>query len=329
MHRKLVGSAGLLLALIAVFGLAACGDDDDSGDGSGSTEAKTIYLNQYTREIPYFQEIAKGMDEAAEPLGWTVDKTYGNADPAQQVDQIQNAIVTQPDAMVVIPIDEEAISPAMREATSAGIPVAAMGDDIADETARDFFLGVDYEAMGTQKAEWLVEELGGQGKIGFIHGIRGLNFTEQQNTGARAVFDQESGIEVVDGPYTGGFSSDLGLKATENLLAREPDLDALYFDNDDLALGGIQAVSEAGINPDEIVVIGTDGGPAALDAVKAGDIDYTISLCGFAQGKQVIDVLDDLLNNDVQPESDIITETLEFTPDTYEEQIPKVKSGEC
>ena len=329
MHPRVTKSLGATVAaLIAITGLAACGGDDDSS-GSESGDGLTVYLNEYTREIPYFQEIAKGLDEEAATLGWTVDKTYGNADPAQQVDQIQNAIVTQPDAMVIIPIDEEAITPAMREATAAGIPVAAMGDDIADPSARDFFLGVDYEAMGEQKAQWLVDELGGEGKIGFIHGIRGLHFTEAQVEGAGSVFAENPDIEVVDGPYTGGFSSDLGLKATENLLARDPDLDAIYYDNDDLALGGIQAIEESGINPDDILVIGTDGGPAALDAVKAGDIDYTISLCGFAQGKQVIEVLNDQISNDVQPEETIFTETLIFTPDTYDENITKVESGDC
>lgn len=342
MKRNQLAFFGLLVAVIALV-LAACGGGGDSTSGEttaaeggettaaegGGGEPRTVYLNQYTREIPYFQEIVKGMDTVAGELGWTIEKTYGNADPAQQVDQIQNAIVTDPDAMVVIPIDEDAITPVMLQATEAGIPVAAMGDDTADEAARDFFLGVDYTAMGEEKAEYVVEQLGGKGTVGFIHGIRGLNFTERQNEGASKVFEENPGITVIDGPYTGGFSSDLGLNATENLLAREPNIDAVYFDNDDLALGGVQAIDEAGIAKEDILVVGTDGGPAALEAVKNGEIDYTLSLCGFKQGKEVVDILHEQLDNGVEPESTILTETLEFTAETFAEHIKIVEEGEC
>lgn len=328
--RERVRGLGLAAAAVAVAVLVGCSSDSDSdssGDGGGA--GTTVYLNQYTREIPYFQEMAKGMDQAAAEIDWTVEKTFGNADPAQQVDQIENAIVTDPDSMVIIPVDEEAITPVMLQATDAGIPVAAMGNDITDEAAREFFLGVDYRTMGETKAEWLVDQLGGDGKIGFIHGIRGLNFTEQQNDGAMEVFDANPGIEVIDGPYTGGFSSDLGLKATENILAREPNLDAIYYDNDDLALGGIQAVNESGISGDDILIVGTDGGPAALAAVEAGDLDYTLSLCGFRQGTDIIGVLEDQLANGVEPPSEILNEPLAFTPENYSEEIGKVESGEC
>jgi ABC-type sugar transport system substrate-binding protein len=346
------------VSIAAVVGLVACGGDDDStssdsgGDATtsadtGGGEARTIYLNQYTREIPYFQEIVKGMQDKADEFGWTLTTEFGNVDPAEQVDQTENAIVTNPDGMVIIPVDEEAISPAMREATAAGILTAAMGDDTGDPDARDFFLGGNYETLGELKAEYIIEQLGGEGKVGIIHGIRGLNFTEEQNKGAKAKFETAPGIEVVDGPYAGGFSGDLGLEATENLLARDSDLDAIYYDNDDLALGGIQAFTERDIAPEDLLVIGTDGGEAALDAVQAGELDYTLNLCGFEQGKLMMDQMFAMLDGGqtveeaataltsvaIQPVYDgsggIITPFLPFTTATYDEEIQLVDAGEC
>ena len=347
------------VALFAVIGLVACGGDDDDGSAADtadttdttvaddSGEPRTIYLNQYTREIPYFQEIVKGMQEKADEFGWTLETEFGNVDPAEQVDQVQNAIVTGPDGMVVIPVDEEAISPVMQESTAAGIVTAAMGDDTGETDARDFFLGGDYQILGQEKADFVVEQLGGEGKVGFIHGIRGLNFSEQQNTGAMEVFEAASGIEVIDGPFAGGFSSDLGLEATENMLARESDLDAIYYDNDDLALGGLQALQERDIAPEDILVIGTDGGPAALEAVEAGDLDYTLNICGFEQGKLIMDQMFSILNEGlsveeaagqlgsvaIQPVYDgdggSITPFLAFTPENFDEEIQLVDSGDC
>ena len=330
--KAVLAALGTLVAL----SLVACGGDDDGGNGGGggggegSSGPKTIAVNMYSREIPYFQEILKGLEEEGKKQGWTIDASFANNDPTQQVNQIQNAVTKRPDAMIVVPIDENAIVPPIRQAKQAGVPVMTLGDNIAEE-ARDAqlaFLGVNYEELGRQKAELIVEELGDGGKVGWIHGIRGLNFTEEQDSGGKPVLEEAEGIELVDGPYTGAFSSDKGLSATENLLSRARDLDAVFYDNDDIALGGIQALDERGIKPDDILVVGTDGGPAALDAVKAGKLDATFSLCGFAQGKQAIEVFKNHFDGQ-EPENVIYTDTLLFNQENYEENIKKVEGGEC
>jgi ABC-type sugar transport system substrate-binding protein len=323
---------GLVLSAAAI---SACGSSDNGGNGgtgtSGGGSAQTIAVNQYSREIPYFQEILKGIQQSAGKLGWKVNSSFANNDPKQQIDQIQNAVTTQPNAMVVIPIDENAIIPPVQQAKSAGVPVATMGDNLgpAGQDAQLFFIGVNYETMGAQKAQWLVDQLKGQGTVGFIHGIRGLNFTEAQNRGAMAVFKKNPGIKIVDGGYTGAFTSDAGLKQSENLLTRNPNLNAIYFDNDDIALGGIQALKERNIPPSKVIVIGTDGGPAALKAVQAGTLDYTISLCGFKQGKDVIGVLQQYLVNKKTPPKAIYTKTVAFTPQNVAKEIKVVEAGQC
>lgn len=326
----------LLLIPMAALALSACGDDEGGGGGGGgggdgAGESRTIAVNMYSRELPYFQDILRGMEQEAEKLGWEVEATFADNDPTQQINQIQNAITTQPDALVVIPIDEEAIVPPIEMAEAADIPVMTLGDNIAED-ARDAqlaFLGVNYEELGRQKAELIVDELEGGGTVGWIHGIRGINFSEAQDDGARPVFEAQENLELIDGPYTGAFSSDAGLSATENLLSRERNLDAIYFDNDDIALGGLQAIEERGIANDEIFTVATDGGGPALDAVREGTLDATYSLCGFAQGKQSVNVLEDFLENGEEPEPIIYTETLLFTTDNIGENIEQVESGEC
>jgi ABC-type sugar transport system substrate-binding protein len=329
-----------IVGLFMVVGLTACGSDDksstSSGGGSGEKAAgddgpKTIAVNMYSREIPYFQEILKGLETEAKKYNWTIKATFANNDPTQQINQVQNAVTTQPDAMVVVPIDENAIVPPIQQAKAANVPVMTMGDNVA-ESGRDAqlaFLGVDYVQLGKEKAQYIVDQLKGKGKVGWIHGIRGLNFSERQVEGATPVFKAAPGITVVDGPYTGSFSSDKGLSATENLLSRDPNLDALYFDNDDIALGGIQALTDRGISHDKILVVATDGGPPALEAVKQGDLDATFSLCGYAQGVKTIDVLHEYLVNGVKPEPLIYTKTLLFTKANVDANIKQVKSGAC
>jgi ABC-type sugar transport system substrate-binding protein len=318
-----------------VVGLAACGSDSDSGGGSGGggdASPKTIALNMYSRELPYFQEILRGMQQEAKKLNWKVEATFANSDPTQQINQIQNAVTTKPDAMVVVPIDEHAIVPPIQAAKAAGVPVITMGDNIAEEARSQqlAFLGVNYEDLGKEKAQFTVDALKGKGTVGWIHGIRGLNFTEQQSKGGEPVLKAAApGIKFVDGPYAGAFSSDKGLNATQNFLSRTPKVDALYYDNDDIALGGIAALKDRGIDLKKTKVIATDGGPPALEAVKKGELYATISLCGFAQGKQVIDVLRDYLVDKKEPQPEIYTDTLLFNQENVEENIKHVEAGDC
>ncbi len=75
-------------------------------------------------------------------------------------------------------------------------------------------------------------------------------------------------------------------------------------------------------------MVGTDGGPAALDAVKKGTLDATYSLCGFAQGKQAIDLLKKNFDG-TKPPATIYTKTLLFTPQNISTNLAKVHSGQC
>jgi ABC-type sugar transport system substrate-binding protein len=327
--RRLGGLAGLAtVVVLSLFGgLAACGDDDDDG-GGGDGEARTVYMNAYAQEIPYFRDWHRGAEAQAEELGWTTESEFGNTTPEQQVQQVENAIVTQPDAIVITPIDEESVTPALLQAKEQGIAVITVGATVGDDSVPDSFVARDNVQIGRDKAQFVVDELGGQGKVGIIHGIRGLTFSEDQAQGYEEVLSENPDIEVVDGPYAGGFSADLGLDTTQNLLTANPDLDAIIYDNDDLALGGVEAAKGRGIQPDEIVMVGTDGGEAALDAVARGDIDMTISLCGYREGASAIDTLNTFFE-DGEVEPRVVSHVEEFTTANVEQKSEELTPEDC
>ncbi len=311
------------IAVLAAAGLlAACGgddDSDDSGDTGGEetaaaeTEPKSIYLNAYAQEIPYFQDWQAGATFQAEELGWDVTSEFGNVTPEQQVQQVENALVQMPDALVITPIDEESLVPTLRKAADQGIQVVTIGAKVSDDSLMTSFVARDNFNLGVLSATFVCDALGGEGKVGIIHGIRGLTFTEDKADAFEQTFAEECpGIEVIDGPYVGGFSADLGLDAAANMLTKDPDLDAIIFDNDDLAAGGVEAIRNAGIDLDDIIVTGTDGGEVALDAVEAGEIDYTINLCGFREGASGVSALNTFYTEgSVDPR--IVSEVEEYT----------------
>jgi ABC-type sugar transport system substrate-binding protein len=321
-----LGSALAVLAL--ALGGASCGGDDDGGGGGGgdSGESRKVYLNAYAKEIQYFRDWHEGATAEAERLGWTVESEYGNLTPEQQVQQVENAIVKQPDVILITPIDEKSLEPVLREARNQGIKVITVGATVSDDSLVDSFVARENYDLGVEKAEFVIDELGGKGKVGIIHGIRGLTFSEEQKKGYEDTLEG-SGLEVVDGPFTGGFSSDLGLDATQNLLTQNGDLDAIIFDNDDLAIGGIQAAKERNIAPDDILMLGTDGGSAALEVVEKGDLDMTISLCGYREGISAIQTAEKVFDGDA--EKRVVSHTETFTPDNIKQKQSELKREDC
>ena len=323
-----------MLAVVALaFGVVACGDDDEETSGGGAStsesaggESKKVYLNAYAKEIQYFRDWHEGATARAEELGWTVESEYGNLTPEQQVQQVQNQIVKQPDVMIITPMDEKSLEPVLREARNAGIKVVTVGATVSDESLVDSFVARENYDLGVEKAQFVIDELGGKGKVGIIHGIRGLTFSEEQKKGYADTLEG-SGLEVVDGPFAGGFSSDLGLDTTQNLLTKNQDLDAIIYDNDDLALGGIQAAKERDIAMDDILILGTDGGSAALEVVEKGDLDMTISLCGYREGISAIDTAQKVFEGGA--EKRVVSHVETFTPDNIAEKQASLDREDC
>jgi ABC-type sugar transport system substrate-binding protein len=305
--RRRPGTRPLAIAAIAVLalagGLAACGGDDDnsSSNGGGSTAGKKVYLNAYAQVIQYFQDWEAGATARGNQLGWDVTGEFGNVTPEQQVQQVQNALVKQPDAIIVTPIDEESLNPVLQQAKDQGVKVITVGATSSNPDLVTSFVARDNTQIGVDKAQYMIDALHGQGKVGIVHGIRGLTFSEDMAKAYADTLAKAPGIQVVDGPFTGGFSADLGLDATANLLSANPDLNGIIYDNDDLALGGVEAVKNAGIPLDQFQIVGTDGGEPAIKAVEAGDIDMTVALCGYREGISAANTLNTFFENGSGP----------------------------
>lgn len=341
MVARTLAILGLVLSLsIAV---AACGSDDSSdttgggggetattestgsGGGSSALEGATIYNNQYTQEVQYFRDKADGMNARAAELGATVENEYGDVTPEKQIEQVENAITRQPTAMAVVPMDGKSLEPVMRLAQEQGIPSFVVGARIDNLDIVEAFVGAPNVQDGEEKAEFVVEQLQGKGTVGIVRGINGQSFAMEQGEGYDNVLSKEPGIKVVDGGFAGGYASDLGLERTENLLTRAPELDAIIYDADDLALGGLQAIQQAGIPFEDIVIVSTDGAPTALDAVEKGEIDYTLSLCGYAQGIQIVDLMAEALEGKTL-EKEILSKVQAYTTENIKELRKKPRS---
>lgn len=339
-----IAAAGLLTLAACGGGSASTSSSDASpaasspaassadASGGGGDASKLIVVNLYSQALPYFQDIAAGVTDAATAAGYTPEVVFGQTDPALQFTQIQNAISKAPAGIIVAPIDQQSLIPVFKEGKAAGVQMVTVADNLAAEGVDQqlAYVGVEYEDIGAMKAQKIVDAIGGKGKVGVVHGIRGLHFSEAQWTGAKEVFDQYPDIELVDVGYAGGFSTDLGLEKAENILTQAPDVSAIYFDNDDLALGGILAAKARSIPMDRIFIVGADGGKPARDAAAAGELDYSVSFCGYATGVLATEVIIAKVAEGQDPSGPTVPiAVFEFTPDNVGELETKVADKSC
>jgi ABC-type sugar transport system substrate-binding protein len=226
---------------------------------------------------PYYARMGAGAVRAAEELGIELSYVAAefNGDIEGQIGVVEAELVKGHDAIVLVPMNGTALIPKVMEANSLGIPVITADTKVDDGPAKvETFVGLDERSSFAGMAEWVVNQLGGEGQVAILEGFRGSSTAELRLLGMMDVFDANEGIEVV-ASIAADWDQEKGLKASEDILQSNPEVDAIIGSNDLMALGAVQAVKGAG-KTDDIIVVGDDAIPSALASLRAGDLNATI-----------------------------------------------------
>ncbi len=273
-----------MLALVLALGVAACGgdDDDDSGgsdtsasaeeESSGSGETVTIAASVPPTDHGWLGAISKNAQEAADQFDDVEFELVEAADPDSQASQIETLINEEPDALVVLPHDGEALTPVAEKAMEAGIAVVNVDRLFSTpEAARATILGDNY-GIGVQAGTYIAEELDCDGNVVEIQGLAGISVTEDRSKGFEDTINElcGNGIEIV-AQQPGDFNPDTGLEAMEAILQSEDQIDAVYTHDDDMAEGVVAAIQNAG-REDEMFLTGVGGSCNAFDAIEEGGL---------------------------------------------------------
>ncbi|CAM5276521.1 Ribose transport system permease protein OS=Streptomyces albaduncus OX=68172 GN=FHS32_000262 PE=3 SV=1 [Streptomyces griseoloalbus] len=226
-----------------------------------------------TLNNPFFVQIRDGAEEEAKKLGVDLTVTDAQNDASQQANQLQNFTSGSLSAVVVNPVDSDAAGPSVRGANQAGIPVIAVdrGVNKADTSALVASDNVEGGALG---AKALAEKLGGKGTIVILQGQAGTSASRERGAGFAEGLKAYPGIKVV-AKQPADFDRTKGLDVMTNLLQAHPDIDGVFAENDEMALGAIKALgSKAGTS---VQVVGFDGTPDGLKAVRAGTLYASVA----------------------------------------------------
>jgi len=256
----------LMLAFILIAGsLFAIGDPDSEGAVYG--------LSISTLNNPFFVTLKEGAEAKAAELGVKLVIVDSQDDPAKEAVNMEDLIQQRVDAILVNPTDSDAIVPSIMKANAAKIPVltidrGAAGGEIVAHIASDNVAG------GEMAAEFLVEAIGGSGKVVELEGIAGTSAARDRGEGFNAVVGEISGIVVV-ARQTANFNRAEGLTVFENILQAQPEIDGVFAHNDEMILGAIEAAKAAGRT--DIVFVGFDAVDDAVAAVQDGSLAATVA----------------------------------------------------
>ncbi|MFC4909976.1 substrate-binding domain-containing protein [Actinomadura gamaensis] len=269
--------AGGIVALAAVVaiavGVASTGDKSGSGVAGGANKDIKVGLSVSTLNNPFFVQFKEGAQEEAKKEGVSLTVQDAQNDASQQVNQVQNYSSQGMKAIVINPVDSDAAAPAVQAANRADIPVVA-ADRTVNKAKLAQFVASDNIAGGKDAAKALADSLGGKGKIVIIQGQPGTSASRERGQGFEEGIRQFPGIQVV-AKQPADFDRTKGLDVMTNLLQSHPDVNGVFAENDEMALGAIKALgSKAG---SQVKVVGFDGTPDGIKAVKDSTLTATVA----------------------------------------------------
>jgi simple sugar transport system substrate-binding protein len=239
----------------------------------------------------------ESMKSEAAKRGIELKFADGQSKQENQIRAIRSFIAQGVDAIVLAPIVVSGWDPVLREAKRAKIPVIIMDRKIqtADESLYTAFIGSDFYKEGAMAADWLAKNAGGRTKIVELQGEPGSAAANERRRAFAEAIAKHPEFTVIDS-QTGNFRRAEGKQVMEALLKKHGKaIEILYAHNDDMALGAIQAIEEAGLKPGtDILIVTIDAIKEAVQAVVDGKINCTVE-CNPLFGPKVYDLIAKIL----------------------------------
>jgi ribose transport system substrate-binding protein len=247
---------------------------------------------------PFWAAVEKGAVEAGQAQGVevTVLAPPAESDVPSQIAQIEDAIAQGVDGIAIAPTDPAALAPVIQQALDAGTKVVFI--DTKGENEGVTFIGTDNEAGAALAAEYLCDNLEEGDKVAILQGIITQSTGKARADGAKAGVEA-CGLDLV-AEIPAEWDTAKGQGATEDILTQHPDLKGIFGSNDNMALGAVQAIENAGLTG-KIVVVGFDANPDAAQAVLAGDMAATVAQAPANMGKFGVESLVKLINGETIP----------------------------
>ncbi|WP_060981486.1 ribose ABC transporter substrate-binding protein RbsB [Vibrio splendidus] len=256
----------------------------------------TMAIVLSTLNNPFFVTMKDGAEAKAEELGYKLIVLDSQNDPSKELSNIEDLTIRGVKAILINPTDSDAVSNAIRMANRSNIPVltldrGASRGDVVSHIASDNVIG------GEMAGHFIMEKGGEKAKVIQLEGIAGTSAARERGEGFMNAVNG-SGLELL-ASQPADFDRTKGLNVMENLLAANPDVQAVFAQNDEMALGALRAVQASG---KDVMIVGFDGTEDGIAAVNRGLLGATVAQQPDLIGSLGIEMADKVLKGETVDE---------------------------
>lgn len=305
------------MSLVTVFGLVACNDKGSSVGGKEDDKLK-IGISLPSATHGWMGALIDSAEKQAKELKESdgIEYVMTNAtDPNKQANDVDDLIAQDVDVIVMLPIESAALTPVGQKIKDAGIPLVIVDRELENDAATVVVKG-DNEGIGVNAGKYFVEKLNGKGKVVEITGPPS-SVTEQRGSGFKEAMESAGGIDVI-ASQSGDFSTEKSLEVMQNILQAHPHIDAVFTQDDGMALGVLQAIKEAG-RKDIKFITGAGGGKAVFDNMKEDGLITATFLYSPTMVADAVKIAADIAQGNDPDENIIVKEATQVTKDNVEE----------
>ena len=254
---------------------------------------ENIALIVSTLNNPFFVTLKEGAVQKANELGYDLVVLDSQNNPAKELANVEDTLVKGTKLILINPTDSEAVGNAVLAANKAGIPVITL-DRTASKGEVVSHIASDNVAGGKMAGNFIFEKLGASAKVIQLQGIVGTSASRERGEGFTQSI-QENNLTLLTA-QPADFDRAKGMNVMQNLLTAYPNVQAVFAENDEMALGAMRAIQTAGRN--DILVVGFDGTEDAIKSVSRGKLGATVAQQPNEIGAMGIEIADKVIKGE-------------------------------
>ncbi|NBN62725.1 substrate-binding domain-containing protein [Pannonibacter tanglangensis] len=256
---------------------------------SGTAIAETYPVSMYTLDT-FTKLLSTALQERAKELGITVKVDDAREDPARQIEQVKAALAAKPPAIIVTPPNDEVAAQIDALAAAANVPVVFMNvqPNLDRFLARTAIVASNDLVAGRMQMRYVGKLIGNKGNVAVLTGPSGHPAAIGRTNGVKEVVNSLPGLSLKT-VVAANWKRDEAKAVVTGWISAGTLPNAILANNDDMALGALDALQAAGIPDEQVVVAGVDATPAALASMKENKLDVTVLQNAVAQGRRSAD----------------------------------------
>lgn len=238
-------------------------------------------------------------------------------DVGRQVSQVENFIAQKVSAIIVNPVDTSATKRITDGARKAGIPIVYVNRKPSEPLGNGaYFIGSESIVSGRLQMEYLAKKLNGKGSVAIIQGALSDEAGIERTNGVKAVAAKYPNIKITE-VQSANWNRTQAIDLTRKWITSGRKFDAIAANNDEMALGALIAMKQAGVSPQKTLVGGIDATPDALAAMARGELAVTVFQDAKGQGKGAVDLAAKLASGDKKAPVETWIPYQLVTPENY------------